>query len=77
MNKSEINPPENKLHEGLNVEELIRSITTSGFPLQGVVANLLKSNYGVTLIAIPKDYEALMYSLSESLHLRKPSHHIQ
>lgn len=48
MNESEINPPENKLHEGLNEEELIRSITTSGFPLQGVVANLLKSNYGVT-----------------------------
>ena len=48
MNKSEINPPKNKLHEGLNEEELIRSITTSGFPLQGVVANLLKSNYGVT-----------------------------
>lgn len=48
MNESEINPPENKLHDGLCEDELISSITTSGFPLQGVVAHHLKSNYGVT-----------------------------
>lgn len=48
MNKSELNPPENVLPSGINEEELTRSITNSGFPLQGFVAHLIKSKYGVT-----------------------------
>ena len=48
MDQSELNPSENQLPAGLNEEELTRSITTSGFPLQGVVAHLLRSKYGVT-----------------------------
>lgn len=48
MNQSESNPPENKLPAGIKEAELTRSITTSGFPLQGVVAHHLKANYRIT-----------------------------
>jgi hypothetical protein len=48
MNQSESNPAENKLPSGMKEAELVRSITTSGFPLQGVVAHHLRANYGVT-----------------------------
>ena len=48
MNESNINPSTNRLPKGINEDELIRSITTSGFPLQGAVANLLKSKFAIT-----------------------------
>jgi hypothetical protein len=48
MNESELNPSENQLPPGIDEKELTRSITTSGFPLQGFVAHLIKSKYGVT-----------------------------
>jgi hypothetical protein len=48
VNQSPHNPAGNKLGPGINEPNLIRAIETSGYPLQGVVADKLKSTFGVT-----------------------------
>lgn len=47
MKESEINPETNKLGQGVEQEKLEKAITTSGYPLQTIVASLLASNFYV------------------------------
>ncbi|MFC1758879.1 hypothetical protein ACFL2H_08935 [Planctomycetota bacterium] len=47
MRESQDNPPENSLPPGIAETELTKSITTSGYPLQGSVAHLLRDTYQV------------------------------
>jgi hypothetical protein len=48
VNQTPNNPAGNKLGAGIDEPALIRAIETSGYPLQGVVADKLKSTFGVT-----------------------------
>src|SRR5262245_18898638 len=48
MNKSSNNPAGNKLGPGINEANLVRAIESSGYPLQGFVADKLKAEFGVT-----------------------------
>ena len=47
-NQSPNNPAGNKLGPGIKEPNLLRAIETSGYPLQGVVADKLKNAFGVT-----------------------------
>jgi hypothetical protein len=48
MQESEFNPPENAIPTGIKEEELVRCITSSGFPLQGTVAHSIRDKYQLT-----------------------------
>ena len=48
MDASDNNPLENSLPAGIKERTLIDAITTSGFPLQGLVAHELRERYGVS-----------------------------
>lgn len=48
MDTSENNPHENQLPAGIKERVLLDAIATSGFPLQGLVAQELRDKYGVS-----------------------------